>query len=52
MHQMMGHVQMDQRKEIQRIKAERVISYTEVKRQMDIFNCVKTTSVQVVAGTK
>ena len=33
-------------KEIQRIKAERGISYTEAKKQMDIFNSVKTTYAQ------
>ena len=31
------------KEEIQRIKAERGISYTEAKKQMDIFNSVKTT---------
>ena len=39
-------------KEIQRIKAERAISYTEAKKQMDIFNSVKTTCTQAVAATK
>ena len=39
-------------KEIQRIKAERGISYTEPKRQIDIFNSVKTTYAQAAAATK
>ena len=39
-------------KEIQRIKTERGISYTEAKRQMDIFNSVKTTYAQAAAATK
>ena len=39
-------------KEIQRIKTERGISYTEAKRQIDIFNSVKTTYAQAAAATK
>ena len=39
-------------KEIQRIKAERGILYTEAKKQMDIFNSVKTTYAQTAAATK
>ena len=39
-------------KEIQRIKAERGISYTDAKKQMDIFNSVKTTYAQAAAETK
>ena len=39
-------------KEIQRIKAERGISYTDAKKQMDIFNSVKTTYAQAAAATK
>ena len=39
-------------KEIQRIKAERGISYTEAKKQMDIFNSVKSTYAQAAAATK
>ena len=39
-------------KEIQRIKAERGISYTETKKQMDIFNSVKSTYAQAAAATK
>ena len=39
-------------KEIQRIKAERGISYTEAKKQMHIFNSVKTTYAQAAAATK
>ena len=39
-------------KEIQRIKTERGISYTEAKKQMDIFNSVKTTYAQAAAATK
>ena len=39
-------------KEIQRIKAERGISYTEAKKQMDIFNSVKSTCAQATAATK
>ena len=39
-------------KEIQRIKAERGISYTEAKKQMDIFNSVKSTYAQAAATTK
>ena len=39
-------------KEIQRLRAERGISYTEAKRQMDIFNSVKTTYAQTAAATK
>ena len=39
-------------KDIQRIKAEREISYTEAKKQIDIFNSVKTTCAQVAAATK
>ena len=39
-------------KEIQRIKAERGISYIEAKKQMDIFNSVKTTYAQAAAATK
>ena len=38
--------------EIQRIKAERGISYTDAKKQMDIFNSVKTTYAQAAAATK
>ena len=41
-----------QEKEIQRIRAERGISYIEAKKQMDIFNCVKTTYAQAAAATK
>ena len=37
-------------KEKQRITAERGISYTETKKQMDIFNSVKTTYVQAGAA--
>ena len=37
---------------IQRIKAERGISYTEAKKQIDIFNSVKTTYTQTAAATK
>ena len=36
-------------KEIQRIKAERGITYTEAKKQMYIFNSVKTTAQAAVA---
>ena len=43
---------MERREEIQKIKAERGISYTEAKRQMDRFNSVKTTYTQVAAATK
>ena len=39
-------------KETQRIKAERGISYTEAKKQMDIFNSVKTTYAQAATATK
>ena len=39
-------------KEIQRIKAERGISYTDAKKQIDIFNSVKTTYAQAAAATK
>ena len=39
-------------KEIQRIKAERGISYTEAKKQMDIFNSVKSIYAQAAAATK
>ena len=39
-------------KEIQRIKAERGISYTEAKKQIDIFNSVKSTYAQAAAATK
>ena len=39
-------------KDIQRIKEESGISYTEAKKQMDIFNCVKTTNAQAAAATK
>ena len=39
-------------KEIQRIKAERGILYTDAKKQMDIFNSVKTTYAQAAAATK
>ena len=39
-------------KEIQRIKAERGISYTDAKKQMDMFNSVKTTYAQAAAATK
>ena len=39
-------------KEIQRIKAEQGISYTEAKRQMDIFNSVRTSYAQAAAATK
>ena len=39
-------------KEIQRIKAEIGISYTEAKRQMDIFNSVWTSYAQAAAATK
>ena len=34
------------------IAKERGISYTEAKRQMDIFNSVKTTYAQAAAATK
>ena len=46
MHQMIKNVQIEEEKEIQRIKAERGISYT-----MDIFNSVTTTYAQAVATT-
>ena len=39
-------------KEIQRLKAERWISNIEDKKQMDIFNPVKTTYAQTAAATK
>ena len=39
-------------KKIQRIKAERGISYTDAKKQMDIFNSVKTAYAQAAAATK
>ena len=39
-------------KEIQRIKTERGISYTDAKKQLDIFNSVKTTYAQAAAATK
>ena len=39
-------------KEIQRIKTERGILYIEAKKQMDIFNSVKTTYAQAAAATK
>ena len=39
-------------KDIQRIKAEKGISYTEAKKQIDIFKSVKTTYAQVAAATK
>ena len=39
-------------KEIQRIKAKRGISFSEAKKQMDIFNSVKTTYAQAAAATK
>ena len=39
-------------KDIQTIKAERGISYTEAKKQIDIFNSVKTTHPQAAAATK
>ena len=53
MHQMIKNVQKwKQENEIQRIKAERGISYTEAKKQMDIFNSVKTTYAQAAAATK
>ena len=39
-------------KEIQRTKAERGISYIEAKKQMDIFNSMKTTYAQAPAVTK
>ena len=39
-------------KEIQRIKAERGISYTEANKQMDIFNSVKLTYAQAAAANK
>ena len=41
---------MKEEKEIQRIKAERGISYTEP--QNDIFNSVKTTNAQAAAANK
>ena len=41
-----------EKKEIQRIKAERGISNTDAKKQMDIFNSVKTTYAQAAAATK
>ena len=40
------------KEEIQRIKAERGITYTETKKQMDIFNSLKTTYAQAAAATK
>ena len=43
---------MKKKTEIQRIKAERGISNTEAKRQMDIFNSVKTTYAQAAAAIK
>ena len=39
-------------KEIQRMKSERGISYTEAKKQIDIFNSVKSTYAQTAAATK
>ena len=39
-------------KEIQRIKTERGISYTEAKKQLEIFNSVKTTYAQAAAAPK
>ena len=39
-------------KETQRIKAERGISYTEAKKQMALFNSVRTTYAQAAAATK
>ena len=39
-------------KKIQRIKAERGISYTEAKKRMDIFNSVKLSYAQAAAATK
>ena len=39
-------------KNIQRIKAKRGISYTEVKKQIDIFDSVKTLYAQAAAATK
>ena len=39
-------------KEIQRIKEERGILYTEAKKQMDIFNSGKSTYAQAAAATK
>ena len=38
-------------KEIQRIKTERGITYTEAKKQTDIFNSVKTTYAQAATKT-
>ena len=43
---------MERRKGFQRIKTERGISYIEAKKQMDIFNSVKTTYAQAAAETK
>ena len=43
---------MDRGKGNQRIKTEREISYTEAKKQMDIFNSVKTKYAQAAAATK
>ena len=51
MHQMIKNEKM-KKNEIQRIKAERGISYTEAKKQMDIFNSVKTAYAQAAAATK
>ena len=39
-------------KDIQMIKAERGILYTEAKKQIDIFNSVKTTYAQAAVATK
>ena len=48
---MIRHVQNGKkRKKYRKIKAE--ISYTEAKRQMDIFNSVKTNYAQAAATTK
>ena len=53
MHQMIKNVQNGKKgKEIEIIKAERGISYTEAKKQMDIFNSVKSTYAQAAATTK
>ena len=51
MHQMIKHVQNGEM-EIQRIKPKRGISYTEAKKQMDIFNSVKTMYSQAASATK
>ena len=47
-----GMSKMERRVEIQRIKPERGISYTEAKRQIYIFNSVRTTYAQATIATK